>query len=234
MTISAIAPLLLSAAKKMSIPTMLLELTEAFGVTLLIFAFTLLGALPLGMIVYFGKKSRIAPLRWFINGYISVMRGTPLMLQLIVVYFAPNLVFHLSLPSNWRMIAVVIAFIINYSAYFAEIYRAGIESIPVGQYEAAQVLGYNKVQTFFKIILPQMIKRVIPPVTNEIITLVKDTSLSSAIAVMEMFTLAKKIANSPGSPGMITLFAAGVFYYVFNYLVAFVMRRIEKRLDYFE
>ena len=191
MTVSALAPLLLSAAKRMSIPTMLWELTEAFGVSLLIFGFTLLGALPLGMIVYFGKKSRIAPLRWFVNGYISVMRGTPLMLQLIVVYFAPNLVFHLSLPSNWRMIAVVIAFVINYAAYFAEIYRGGFESIPVGQYEAAQVLGYSKAQTFFKIILPQMIKRVLPPVTNEIITLVKDTSLSSAIAVMEMFTLAK-------------------------------------------
>ena len=163
-----------------------------------------------------------------------IMRGTPLMLQLIVVYFAPHLVFGVTMARNWRNLAVLIAFIINYAAYFAEIYRSGFESIPVGQYEAAQVLGYSKAQTFFKIILPQMIKRVLPPVTNEIITLVKDTSLSSAIAVTEMFTLAKKIANSPGSPGMITLFAAGIFYYVFNYLVAFVMRRIEKKLDYFE
>ncbi len=233
MTVSAFVPFLLSTAK-MSIPTMLLELAEAFGVTLYIFGFTLLGALPLGMLVYFGKKSRIAPIRWFVNGYISIMRGTPLMLQLIVVYFAPNLVFGVTMARNWRNVAVLIAFIINYAAYFAEIYRGGFESIPVGQYEAAQVLGYSKAQTFFKIILPQMVKRVLPPVTNEIITLVKDTSLSSAIAVTEMFTLAKKIANSPGSPGMITLFAAGVFYYVFNYLVAFVMRRIEKRLDYFE
>ncbi len=225
---------MLLATAKMTIPNMLLALAEAFGVTLYIFGFTLLGALPLGMLVYFGKKSRIAPIRWFVNGYISIMRGTPLMLQLIVVYFAPHLVFGVTMARNWRNLAVLIAFIINYAAYFAEIYRSGFESIPVGQYEAAQVLGYSKAQTFFKIILPQMIKRVLPPVTNEIITLVKDTSLSSAIAVTEMFTLAKKIANSPGSPGMITLFAAGIFYYVFNYLVAFVMRRIEKKLDYFE
>jgi len=209
-------------------------LLEGFGTTLLIFTFTLLGSLPLGMIVYFGKKSRIAPIRWLVNIYISVMRGTPLMLQLMVVFFGPNLIFQITPPQNWRLAAVVIAFIINYAAYFAEIYRGGIESIPVGQYEAAQVLGYTKVQTFFKIILPQMIKRVLPPVTNEIITLVKDTSLASVIGTVEMFTRAKQIAIAPHSPGMITFAAAAVFYYVFNYLVAFIMQRIEKKLDYFE
>lgn len=218
----------------MTITTMLSMLLEGFGTTLLIFTFTLLGSLPLGMIVYFGKKSRIAPIRWLVNIYISVMRGTPLMLQLMVVFFGPNLIFQITPPQNWRLAAVVIAFIINYAAYFAEIYRGGIESIPVGQYEAAQVLGYTKVQTFFKIILPQMIKRVLPPVTNEIITLVKDTSLASVIGTVEMFTRAKQIAIAPHSPGMITFAAAAVFYYVFNYLVAFIMQRIEKKLDYFE
>ncbi len=218
----------------MTIIKMLSILSEGFGTTLLIFVFTLLGALPLGMIVYFGKKSRFSPVRRFVSLYISVMRGTPLMLQLMVVFYGPNLIFHITPPQNWRFAAVIIAFIINYAAYFAEIYRAGIESIPVGQYEAAQVLGYTKVQTFFKIILPQMIKRVIPPVTNEIITLVKDTSLAQVISVMEMFTRAKQIAVAPNSPGMIAFAAAAVFYYVFNYLVAFVMQRVEKKLDYFE
>ncbi len=217
----------------MSVKFMLTQLTQSFGTTLLIFACTLVGALPLGLLVYFAKKSRFAPLRWIINIYISIMRGTPLMLQLMVVYYGPNLLLNLKPPSNWRFSAVVIAFIVNYAAYFAEIYRSGIESIPVGQYEAATVLGYSGTETFFRIILPQMVKRVIPPVTNEVITLVKDTSLASVIGITEMFTRAKYIAVAPHSPGMLAFVAAAVFYYVFNYVVAFAMARFEKSLNYY-
>lgn len=218
----------------MSVSVMISQLGIAFVQTLLIFFLTLLGSLPLGLLIYFGKTSKFKPLRWLINVYISVMRGTPLMLQLMVVYFGPNLLFGISVPGNWRFTAVIIAFVINYAAYFAEIYRGGIESIPIGQYEAAQILGYSKTKTFFKIILPQMIKRVIPPVTNEVITLVKDTSLASVIGIVEMFTKAKQIAVAPKSPGMITFVAAAVFYYVFNYLVAFIMNRFEKALSYYK
>ena len=217
----------------MTFQTMLTLLGQGFLRTLSIFFLTLLGAQPLGLLVYFGKKSRFAPLRWLINIYISIMRGTPLMLQLMVVYYGPNLLLGLSLPGNWRFTAVIVAFIINYAAYFAEIYRGGIESIPAGQYEAATGLGYSSTKTFFRIILPQMVKRVIPPVTNEVITLVKDTSLASVIGIMEMFTRAKQIAVAPNSPGMLAFVSAAVFYYVFNYLVAFAMARIEKALDYY-
>lgn len=218
----------------MSVSVMISQLGVAFVQTLLIFFLTLLGSLPLGLLIYFGKTSKFKPLRWLINIYISVMRGTPLMLQLMVVYFGPNLIFGIIVPGNWRFTAVIIAFVINYAAYFAEIYRGGIESIPIGQYEAAQILGYSRTKTFFKIILPQMIKRVIPPVTNEVITLVKDTSLASVIGIVEMFTKAKQIAVAPKSPGMITFVAAAVFYYVFNYLVAFIMNRFEKALNYYK
>ena len=218
----------------MTFQTMVNQLAQAFLMTLAIFSLTLLGSLPLGLLVYAGRKSRFAPLRWFVDLYISVMRGTPLMLQMMVVFYGPSLLLGISVPRNWRFMAVIIAFIINYAAYFAEIYRSGIESIPVGQYEAAEVLGYSKGQRFFKIILPQMIKRIIPAVTNEVITLVKDTSLASVIGTVEMFTKAKQIAVAPKSPGMVTFAMAAVFYYVFNYLVAFVMRRIEKMLDYYK
>ncbi|MBQ6022756.1 MAG: amino acid ABC transporter permease [Clostridia bacterium] len=218
----------------MTFQTMVGELAYAFINTFLIFAFTLLGALPLGLIVYFCKKSRFLPLRWITEVYISVMRGTPLILQIMVIYYVPSLVFEITFPGNWRFYAVVVAFIVNYAAYFAEIYRGGIESIEIGQYEAAQVLGYGKLQTFVKIILPQMVKRTLPAVTNEVITLVKDTSLASAIGTIEMFTKAKQIAVSPRSPGMMTFLVAGVFYYVFNAIVAFVMKRIEKALNYYQ
>ncbi|MBQ9647244.1 MAG: amino acid ABC transporter permease [Oscillospiraceae bacterium] len=216
----------------MTFQTMVAQLANGFLTTLAIFALTLLGSLPLGLLVYFGRKSRVAPVRALVRVYISLMRGTPLMLQLMVVYYAPNLMFGLRpLP---RFSATIVAFIINYAAYFAEIYRGGIESIPVGQYEAAEVLGYTKAQTFFHIILPQMVKRVLPPVTNEVITLVKDTSLASVIAVVEMFTLASRIAVAPHSPGMVTFAVAAVFYYVFNYLVAVVMEHAEKALAYYQ
>lgn len=217
----------------MTFQTMLLQLLEGFGTTLSIFVLTLAGALPLGLLVYFGRKSRFAPLRWFVKIYISIMRGTPLMLQLIVVFYGPSLLFHFTPPGNWRFLATITAFVINYAAYFAEIYRGGIESISYGQYEAAQVLGYTKAQTFGKIILPQMIKNVLPAVTNEVITLVKDTSLAYVIGITEMFTLAKQIACAPKSPGMVTLFAAGIFYYIFNYVVAFLMEKWEKAMDYY-
>ena len=218
----------------MTVQTMLSLLLQGFLTTLAIFTLTLLGSLPLGLLVYFGKKSRIAPLRWLVNAYISIMRGTPLMLQLMVVYFGPNLLFGISLPSNWRFIAVILGFVINYAAYFAEIYRGGIESIPVGQYEAAEVLGYTKYQTFMKIILPQMIKRVMPSVTNEVITLVKDTSLAYVIGVVEMFTRAKQINSAPGGMGLWAFLAAGIIYYVFNFIVTVVMDQVEKKLSYYQ
>lgn len=218
----------------MTISTMLTQLWGAFGTSVAIFALTLLGSLPLGLLVALGRRSRFKPLRWLITIYISIMRGTPLMLQLIVVYFGPSLLFGARVPGNWRFISAITAFVINYAAYFAEIYRGGIESIPQGQYEAAQVLGYTKGQTFFHIILPQVVKRILPSVTNEVITLVKDTSLASAIGVTEMFTLAKKITASPGSPGLVTLFAAGVFYYIFNGVMAYFMSALEKRLNYYQ
>ena len=217
----------------MTFQTMVGLLAQGFLTTLSIFFFTLLGALPLGLLVYFGRSSRIGIVRGIVKAYISIMRGTPLMLQMMVVYYGPSLLLHISVSSNWRLGAVITAFIINYAAYFAEIYRGGIESIPVGQYEAAEVLGYTRVQTFVKIILPQMIKRVLPPCTNEVITLVKDTSLASVIGAVEMFTKAKQIAVAPNSPGMMTFVVAAVFYYVFNYLVAFLMERIEKALNYY-
>ena len=163
----------------MSIQTMLVSLSQAFLTTLAIFFLTLLGSLPLGLVVYFARKSRFSPLRWLTKVYIAIMRGTPLMLQVMVVYYGPSLLLGMTLPRNWRFAAVIVAFVINYAAYFAEIYRGGIESISAGQYEAAQVLGYRRGQTFFRIILPQMVKRVLPSVTNEVITLVKDTSLAS-------------------------------------------------------
>lgn len=159
------------------------------------------------------------------------MRGTPLMLQLLVVYFGPYLLFGITISPSYRFPAAVISFSINYAAYFAEIYRSGIESMPAGQYEAANVLGYGKGQTFFKIIFPQVVKRILPSVTNEIITLVKDTSLAFAIAVLEVFTIAKQIASAQTS--MVPYVAAGIFYYLFNYLVAFIMERVERKLNYY-
>lgn len=153
------------------------------------------------------------------------------MLQLIVVYFAPYYVFEIQLGAGYRMVALILGFVLNYAAYFAEIYRAGIQSIPAGQHEAAQVLGFSKTQTFFKIILPQVIKRILPPVTNEVITLVKDTSLAFVLTIAEMFTLAKQIASAQAS--VVPLMVAGVFYYIFNLIVAFVMERIEKKMNYY-
>ncbi|HAL74260.1 MAG TPA: polar amino acid ABC transporter permease [Clostridiales bacterium] len=215
----------------MTLETMIIELAGGLLRSIAIFALTLLGSLPLGLLVSFGRLSRIKPLQLIIKFYISIMRGTPLMLQLMVVYFGPYYLFGLSISQNYRFIAVIIGFVLNYAAYFAEIYRSGIESMPIGQYEAAAVLGYSRGQTFFKIILPQVIKRILPSVTNEVITLVKDTSLAFAISYTEMFTLAKKIASSQTT--LMPFVVAGIFYYIFNFAMAWIMDRCEKSLSYF-
>jgi len=202
-----------------------------------IFVLTLLFSLPLGLLIAFGRMSRAGVVRQFFRIYISVMRGTPLMLQLFFFYFGPYYLLHIRLSDleifgvEYRFTAVVIGFSLNYAAYFAEIYRAGIESIPVGQYEAATVLGLTRGQTFFRIIFPQVVKRIVPPVTNEVITLVKDTSLAFALSVMEMFTIAKMEAAAHTT--MVPFIVAGTFYYIFNFIVAWGMERLEKSLDYY-
>lgn len=210
---------------------MLLQLGKGMIVSIEIFMLTLLFSLPLGLIVSFGRMSKNVIIRWITKVYISIMRGTPLMLQLLVVYFGPYYVLGIRINNSYRFIAVIIAFSINYAAYFAEIYRSGIESMPVGQYEAAKVLGYGKAQTFSKIILPQVFKRILPAVTNEIITLVKDTSLAFAIAQAEMFTIAKQIAAAQTT--ILPLMIAGVIYYILNLVVATIMERMEKTFSYY-
>ncbi len=216
----------------MSLPQIILELLEGLGVSVQIFAITLLFSLPLGLLVALGRMSKKDSISGVTKVYISIMRGTPLMLQLFVVYYGPYYLFNIKLSPTYRNLAVYIGFIINYAAYFAEIYRSGIQSMPVGQYEAADILGYNKIQTFFSIIMPQVIKRILPSVTNEVITLVKDTSLAFSISVMEMFTKAKALSSSQTS--MTPLIVAGVFYYIFNFIVAFMMEKAEKKLDYYK
>lgn len=216
----------------MSFLSILAQLMPGMWRSMLIFFLTLLFSLPLGLAVAFGRMSKCTPWRWFIKAYISIMRGTPLMLQLMVVYYGPYYIFGISISSTYKIYAVIIAFVINYAAYFAEIYRGGIESISEGQYEAAEVLSYTKNQTFFRIILPQVIKRILPSVTNEIITLIKDTSLAFVITYMEMFTTAKIMAGSQGS--VLPYVGAAIFYYVFNLIVALLMEKAEKRAAYFE
>ena len=215
----------------MSFLEIVMQLGDSTLQTLLIFALTLLFSIPLGVLICAMRMYAWKPLQWTPRLYISVLRGTPLMLQLLVVYFGPYFLFNISQSTSYRFYAVIIAFSLNYAAYFAEIFRSGIESIPVGQYEAAQVLGYNKAQTFIRIILPQVIKRVLPSITNETITLVIDTSLAFTISIAEMFTVAKQIGAAQTS--VMPLLAAGIFYYVFNLIVATVMEYIEKRLSYY-
>lgn len=215
----------------MTLWTIILKMGDGFGKTLAIFFLTLLFSLPLGMIVTLLSKSRIKIVSKATRFVISVLRGTPLMLQLIAITYGPYYLFNFSV-SREKLIPVVIAFSINYAAYFAEIYRSGIESIPVGQYEAASVLGYSKTKTFMKIILPQVIRRVLPSVTNEIVTLVKDTSLAFTVSYQEMFTIGKQIANSQTS--FVPFIVAGVFYYVFNALLSIIMSRVEKSMSYYK
>ena len=207
------------------------RLIGGLGMSFLIFVLTLVFSLPLGLLIAFGRMAKNKLLSGIMRIYISIMRGTPLMLQLMVIFFGPHYLFKIPLTASYRYVAVIIGFSINYAAYFAEIYRAGIESISVGQYEAAKVLGYSKGQTFFRIIFPQVVKRIIPPVTNEVITLVKDTSLAFVIAVSEMFTIAKQIVAAQGT--VVPLIVAGLFYYIFNYVVAYAMERVEKKFSYF-
>ncbi len=207
------------------------QLLRGVGASLAIFFLTLLFSLPLGLLIAAGRMSRFKPLRWLVSVYISVVRGTPLMLQLLVVFFGPYYLFRMQTSASYRFYAVIIGFTLNYAAYFAEIYRSGIQAVPKGQYEASTILGYSGMQRFFRIIFPQMVKNIIPSVTNEVITLVKDTSLAFAISYTEMFTLAKQVAASEAT--IMPLFIAGLFYYVFNAVVAFVMDRIEKKLNYF-
>ena len=216
----------------MNLMDLFVQLAGGMGTTLQIFFLTLIFSLPLGLIVAFGRMSMHLILKNIVRVYISIMRGTPLMLQLLVVYFGPYYMFGITISPMYRGVAVIIAFALNYAAYFAEIYRSGIESMPKGQYEAAKVLGYSKTATFFVIILPQVIKRILPSLTNEIITLVKDTSLAFSIAYAEMFTEAKAIAAT--SRSMMPFVAAAIFYYIFNAVVAFVMETIEKKMSYYE
>lgn len=208
------------------------QLQKGFGYSAAIFFLTILFSVPLGLLICFGRMSKIKPVAWLFRIYISVMRGTPLMLQLFVVYFCPFYIFKIMLREmgdHWMFLAVIIGFSLNYAAYFAEIYRSGIASMSEGQYEAAKVLGMSRSQTFFRVILPQVVRRILPSMTNEIITLVKDTSLAFAIGQMEMFTMAKRLASARVS--MQPYLVAAVIYYVFNFLVATGMSALEKRFS---
>ena len=210
---------------------MIVKMGEGLSKTCAIFSLTLLFSLPLGMVVALLRMSR----NWLVSSvtrfFISILRGTPLMLQLLAVTYGPYYLWDVPVARN-KLIPVVIAFAINYAAYFAEIYRGGIESMPVGQYEAAEVLGYTKAQTFIHIILPQVFKRVMPSITNEVVTLVKDTSIAFCVSYEELFTIGKQIANSQTS--FMPFLIAGVFYFLFNGIVDVVMGRIEKRMDYYQ
>ena len=214
----------------MTLSTMILKMSEGLGNTCAIFFLTLLFSLPLGMVVALLRMSKSKIVSGVTRFIISVLRGTPLMLQLLAVTYGPYYLFDAPVSQN-KLIPVIIAFAINYAAYFAEIYRGGIESMPVGQYEAAGVLGYTKMQTFMRIILPQVIKRIMPSITNEVVTLVKDTSIAFCVSYQELFTIGKQIANSQTS--FTPFLIAGVFYFVFNAVVDVVMGRIEKRMNYY-
>ena len=215
----------------MSLLTMIIKMSEGLSKTCAIFFLTVIFSLPLGMIVALLRMSKVKVISAITRFIITVLRGTPLMLQLLAVTYGPYYLFGTTVARN-KLIPVVIAFSINYAAYFAEIYRGGIESISVGQYEAAEVLGYTKFQTFMRIILPQVVKRIMPSVTNEVVTLVKDTSMAFTVSYQEMFTIGKQIANSQTS--FMPFIVAGVFYYLFNVIVDYVMGRVEKRLDYYQ
>ncbi len=207
-----------------------LQLLEGFGTTCLLFVVTLVASIPLGLLVAFGSMSKFKPLAWLVKAFVWVIRGTPLMLQIFVVFYVPSLLF--SVPMESRVTAVLIAFIINYACYFSEIYRGGIESIPKGQYEAGYVLGMKKSQIFVRIILPQVIKRIVPPMSNEIITLVKDTSLARVIGVIEIIRAAEKMLATHAL--IWPLFYAGAFYLIFNGLLTLLFNFIEKKLSYYK
>lgn len=204
------------------------SLIEGFGQNCIIFAVTLVAAIPLGLIVSFGSRSKFAPLKGLVRTFVWIIRGTPLMLQLFVVFYIPSLIWGISFD---RMTAALIAFVINYSAYFSEIFRGGIDSIPKEQYEAGQVLGMKKSQIFFKIVLMQVIKRITAPMSNEIITLVKDTSLARVIMVPEILKGAERFTMQ----GLIwPLFYTGIFFLIFCGILSIVFKYIEKKLDYYK
>lgn len=215
----------------MELGTMLSVLGQGFVLTLEVFFITLIGSLPLGVVVALCRMSKFKPLSLVAQFYISILRGTPLMLQLMAIMFGPYYLFHLEMGSGWKFTACAIGFILNYSAYFGEIYRSGIQSIPRGQYEAANVLGYTRGQTFMKIILPQVIKRILPAMGNEIITLVKDTSLAFVLGVLEMFSMAKTVAAREVS--MLPYAIAALIYWVFCLLIEFILNKVEKKLSYY-
>lgn len=205
------------------------SLLSGFRTTLLIFFITLAASLPLGLIVSFGSMSRFSVIRLITKTFVWIIRGSPLMLQIIIVFYGPGLIF--DWPMKSRMTAVLVAFIINYAAYFSEIYRGGIESIPVGQYEAGQVLGLTRSQIFFKIVLFQVVKRIVPPMSNEIITLVKDTSLASIIAVIELVKSAQQIVSSKAI--IWPLFYIGAFYLLFNGILTVLFGKLEKKMNFY-
>ena len=208
-----------------------LELFEGFGISLLIFLITLILALPLGLIVTFGSMSKIKVIKYIVKGFVWIIRGTPLMLQIIIVFYGPGLCFDVSIK-NFRFTAVIIAFVINYACYFSEIYRGGIESISKGQYEAGYVLGMNKKQIFLKIILPQVFKRIIPSISNEVITLVKDTSLARVIAIVELIQVSEEVSRMTGA--LWPLLYTGLFYLIFSGILTVLFEEIEKKLDYYK
>lgn len=205
------------------------SLFEGFYTNFIIFVLTLLMSLPLGLIISFGSRTKFKPIRWLTRTFVWIIRGTPLMLQLFVVMYAPGILF--DIPIRSRMTAALIAFVINYAAYFSEIFRGGIDSISKGQYEACQVLGMTKAQAFFKVVLFQVVKRIVAPISNEVITLVKDTSLARVISVAEIIMCAERFTKQ----GLIwPLFSTGLYFLVFNGLLTIMFSRIEKKLDYFE
>lgn len=216
----------------MDITVMIGALFEGLGFSAWIFVVTLVGSIPLGVVVALCRLSKFKPLALIARFYISILRGTPLMLQLMAFMFAPYALFGMNMGADWKFGACALGFILNYSAYFAEIYRSGIQSIPRGQYEAAQVLGYSSTQTFMKIILPQVIKVILPAMSNEVIVLIKDTSLAFVLGVAEMFSVAKSLAASEVS--MIPYAIAALIYWVFCLIIEFVMGRIEKKMNYYQ
>lgn len=215
----------------MELGVMVGALVDGLGLSAWIFVVTLVGSLPLGIVVALCRMSPFKPLSLLAQFYISILRGTPLMLQLMAFMFGPYYLLGMNMGTDWKFGACAVGFILNYSAYFAEIYRSGIQSIPKGQYEAALVLGYSRSQTFFKIVLPQVIKRILPAMGNEIITLVKDTSLAFVLGMAEMFSVAKALAASNVS--MIPYAIAALIYWVFCLFIEFILGRVEKKLAYY-
>lgn len=213
----------------MKLGKLLVAMFQSTGVTVEVFFLTLVFSIPLALLIAFGRMSKVKILAWLVNIFMLVIRGTPLMLQLIFVYFAPPTLFHHGMG---RFTAAIVALVINYAAYFAEIYRGGIQSIPAGQYEAAKVLGFTKMQTFFRIIVPQVVKRILPAMGNEVITLVKDTALVQVLGVAELFHVAQ--TQSGRLVSVLPLFIAGVFYFIMNWLVSKFFDVMEKRLGYYK